>query len=136
MGTNYYWRHNICSCCARYDELHICKSFGTFRGHFSESEWDDKRRQFVYPPLIVSWAAWAEKLRSGGEVWDEYGRRHDTEEFIATAESVPAKRRRQHYDYCAEHHPPGAIGYREKAVAPDGEWLDADGYSFYGGEFS
>jgi hypothetical protein len=41
VGTNYYWRHNICFCCNRSDEWHICKSLISFEGHFSEGEWDD-----------------------------------------------------------------------------------------------
>jgi len=28
MGTNYYFRYNICGCCNRYDEIHIGKSSG------------------------------------------------------------------------------------------------------------
>jgi hypothetical protein len=33
VGTNYYWRHNICFCCNRSDEWHICKSLISFEGH-------------------------------------------------------------------------------------------------------
>lgn len=135
MGTNYTWRHNICECCGRYDELHICKSFHTFRGHFGD-DWDEVDHRIVRPPIVVSWKGWVEKLRSGGQIFDEYRRQHDIEEFIAAAEALPRAQRRQHFDYVAANYLPGQCGWREKAVKPDGEWLCEDGFSFYGGEFS
>lgn len=137
MGTNYYWRHNICDCCHRYDEMHICKSLRSFRGYFGEREWSDEhRRMLPAPPLVVSWRQWRDKLRSAGEVWDEYGTRQDTEEFIARVEAVPLADRRRQHDWVVEHYPPGVLGHRPVGVQPDGEWLDADGFSFYGGAFS
>lgn len=136
MGTNYYWRHNICSCCGRYDSMHICKSLVSFQGYFDEAEWDDERREFKpAPPLIVSWQQWKAKLRAGeGEVWDEYGDRLDTEQFIADVEATDADNRRRQYDWVVRN---DGLGYhREFGVVPRGEWLDPDGFSFYGGEFS
>lgn len=135
MSTNFFWHHNICDCCGRYDELHICKSFHTFRGHFGD-EWDEVNHEILRPPLIVSWKGWTEKLRSGGQIFDEYRRQHDIEEFIAATEALPRPGRRQHHDYCVEHYPPGVMGHREVGVGPDMEWLCEDGFSFYGGEFS
>ncbi len=132
MGTNYSWRHNICECCGRYDELHICKSFRTFRGHFGE-EWNGRTMRSL---PIVSWQGWKTKLLSGGEVWDEYGQRRNTDVFIEEVESVSPADRRKHHDYCVEHYPPGAIGHRAVGVGPDMQWLCPDGFSFYGGEFS
>lgn len=136
MGTNYYWRHNICSCCGRYDQQHICKSLVMFRGYFDEPEWDNDRREFKpAPPLIVSWQQWRAKLRSDeGEVWDEYGDRLDTEEFILDVEATDADNRRRQYDAVVSYGTP--FLERKFGVQPRGDWLDADGFSFYGGEFS
>lgn len=136
MGTNYYWRHNICTCCGRYDEWHICKSLISFEGHFGEPVWDEADLRFnSAPPLVTSWEEWKGLIRKDGEVWDEYGVQHDVEEFIPRVEATdPAARRRQ-YDWCAAH--PERLG--DIRVGPVGErsyWLDADGFSFYGGEFS
>lgn len=136
MGTNYFWRHNICTCCNRYDQMHICKSLVSFEGHFSKPDWDvANSRPIPALPLVTSWAEWKGVIRAGGEVWDEYGVRHDVEEFIARVEATdPAVRRRQ-YEWCVEH--PDRVPVRDiDRVGERGEWLDADGFSFYGGEFS
>lgn len=136
MGTNYYWRHNICSCCGRYDELHICKSLVSFEGHFAEAERDETSGKYAPPAaLIVSWSQWRNKLRDGGEVWDEYGLRHDTAEFIAFVEATDPVARRRQYEWCVNH-PHIVPPRRIDRIGPCGEWLDADGFSFYGGEFS
>lgn len=136
MGTNYYWRHNICACCNRYDEWHICKSLVSFQGHFDIDEWDEQT--ISYRPtkvLVASWEQWKTLLRTGGEVWSESGYSIPTDEFINDVESTdPANRRRQ-YDWCVSH-----PNYVDRAhidrVDRSGNWLDADGFSFYGGEFS
>lgn len=133
MGTNYTWRHNICECCGRYDELHICKSLTTFRGHFGD-EWDEERAAFVYPPLITSWKDWTERLLSGGEVWNEYGDRIDTHEFINLVEGTDLTARRRNYDWNVAHQHDYTASPLD--VVPDGSWLDDMGFSFYGREFS
>lgn len=137
MGTNYFWRHNLCDCCGRYDEWHICKSMTSFQAYFACPEWNETARQYdPEMPLVVSWAKWKVLLRSGGQVWDEYACQHDVEEFISDVEAVSPERRRRQYDWVREH----PIGYGRAnlidKVVPGGEWLDADGFSFYGGEFS
>lgn len=135
MSTNYYWRHNICSCCDRYDEWHIGKNLTSFEGRFGEPDWDDKTRTFLNPPPVVaSWRQWRDLIRSGGQVWNEYGERIDTEVFIADVESTGEANRRRQYDWVANHTAP--YWDRKLGVVPRGEWLDEDGFSFYGGEFS
>ena len=133
MSTIYYWHHNICKPCGRYDRLHICKSLVTFRGYFGD-EWDEEKAVFVYPPLIVSWLDWTEKLLSEGEVWNEYGDRIDTHEFINLVESTDLEARRRNYDWQVAH--PDAIGGTDLGVAPGQSWLDDMGFSFSGREFS
>jgi hypothetical protein len=135
VGTNYYWRHNICFCCNRSDEWHICKSLISFEGHFSEGEWDDAAKAWPDIPVITSWRDWVTKLTSGGEIWDEYSVQHDTEEFIARVEATDRAARRRQYDWCMNH-PDRLGGIRVGSVGPRSYWLDADGFSFYGGEFS
>lgn len=136
MGANYYWRHDICSCCGRYDELHICKSLTSFQAQFAEAEWDDLAKQYAPPePLAVSWSDWKDLIRKDGEVWDEYGHRQDVDDFIARVEATDPLSRRRQYDWCVNH-PQDVPRRRIDRVGPRGEWLDADGFSFYGGEFS
>lgn len=110
MGTNFYHRNNLCHCCGRFDERHIGKSFTMFQGY------DD----------IRSWQDWKRELLAGGEVWDEYSAKWDTEGFIAAVErTIPAARRRQYDWVMREAHP----------LSRDRDWLDADGFSFTDQEF-
>ena len=133
MGTNYYWRHSICTCCQRYDEWHICKSLASFRAHFGEEQWNAETLRYDLPPALVSsWAGWKELLRKDGQVWDEYGDQHDVDRFISDVEAVPTEARRRQYDWVAANRPSSHVGQ----VTQYGDWLDPDGYSFYGGEFS
>lgn len=92
MSTNYYWRHNICSCCRRYDEVHIGHQASlswSFEGHF--------RRQPPFP--ITSWAEWKAVLSvNAGEVWDECGQQVPVDQFIAQVESAAPEHRRRQYD--------------------------------------
>lgn len=117
MGTNYYLRTGICKTCDRYDEMHICKSMTSFQAH------PDKN--------IRSWEDWKVWLRlDGAEVWSEYQYQIPTEKFIADVERVDRASRRRQYDWVVEH---------LLVVGPDHRdryWLDANGFSFYDGEFS
>ena len=36
MGTNYYWRYNLCTGCGRDDEAHVCKSGHTWQAYRNE----------------------------------------------------------------------------------------------------
>ena len=136
MSTNYFWRHNICDCCGRYDELHICKSMVSFQGRFHEAEWDETTSQYAPPAVLVaSWADWKRLISGDGQIWDEYGTQRQVAEFIASVEATdPAARRRQ-YEWCAGH--PETVDRADIGrIGPRGNWLDAEGFSFYGGEFS
>lgn len=126
MGTNYYHRYNHCDCCGRYDERHICKSMVTFRGYRPDSDWPDD----FTGPLLTSWRQWKAELLAGGSVWNEYGDALDTAEFIAAVESTRPDSRRRQYDRVQEN------AYRHPGRPTDQDWLDGDGFSFYGGEFS
>lgn len=136
MGTNYHWRHNICDHCGRYDDWHICRSTTSFRGHFADEwPWNEAKRKFDPPKVLVaSWAVWKMLLRHDGEVWDEYGVQRDVEEFIADVEKVKPEQRRRQYDWVRDH--PIGLDRPLDQVVPGGTWLDEDGFSFYGGEFS
>lgn len=134
MGTNYYWRHNACGTCDRYDEWHICKSRVSFRGRFEAPEWDEDTCSYgPQRPVVVSWQEWKALLRGGGEVWDEHGVRLAAAAFIADVESTSRAARRRQYDWCVAH--PERV-QNVDVVGDRGTWLDADGFSFYGGEFS
>lgn len=134
MGTNYYHRSNICSCCRRYDETHICKSMVTFE---AVVEWREEPNDGTQVVTVGSWQQWKERILAGGEVWDEYGEKWDTEKFIERVENVPLEHRRRQYEWCVEH---GFGALIESSLTdgpePMGEWLDADGFSFSGREFS
>jgi hypothetical protein len=123
MGTNYYHRFNACECCKRYDERHICKSMTSFQGFRPDPDWPDDSTV-----SITSWAGWKQKIRADGEVWDEYGRQWDVEQFIADVETTSPESRRRQYDWMVEHnHRYGGL---------DHDWLDADGFSFTDTDFS
>lgn len=129
MGTNYYWNSEPCDHCGRSDEqVHICKSLNSFRGHFL---WNDEAD--AYTPWLVSWEQWKDYLRNHtGRLVDEYGGRHDVEDFIGRVEAVPMEARRRQFDWVLTHR----RGQASETPSPSGDWLDADGFSFYGGEFS
>lgn len=128
MGTNYYVRSRICECCGRYDEDHICKSLSTFE---AKRRWDDDACETVIE--CGSWAEWRTFLRSNVvEVWDEYGNQHDVEDFIRDVEYMPPESRgRQHQFMLADYAHEVSDG-----PANGMSWLDPDGYSFSGREFS
>lgn len=128
MGTNFYWRHNACSCCGRYDERHICKSMVSFAGYFGLDEYG---MPSANSPEITAWQDWKKRLLSGGEIWTEYGGRWGTAEFIDHVEATSPEARRRQYEWMVRNHGPDRIG-----VEPCKDWLDPEGFSFYGGEFS
>lgn len=131
MGTNYYHRTSICSCCGRYDETHICKSHISFE---AITEWQDDGNLIV---TVGTWTQWRERLLADGEVWNQYGEHIPTTTFIADVESVTLENRRRQYDWCVEHQ---HAGWRDIPISddphPDAEWLDPLGYSFSGRPFS
>lgn len=85
MGTNFYYRIDVCQPCGRYTEVHVGKqsagwSFG-FRAYqhrlmnADHPEWGfDPQSPLGFP--IVSRADWRKAFTErAGELWDEYGRR-------------------------------------------------------------
>ncbi len=126
MGDNYYLHEGICKCCkASKKQTHIGKSSGgwtfSFRGY--RSEWDD--------PKIESYKMWLVLIEAAtengdAEIRDEYGDTINVEDF---KKMVKAKEnaKMNHTTYCEEKHPEHA--------ARDC-WLDEEGHSFSGGEFS
>jgi len=90
MGTNYYLHKNICSCCGRYDELHIGKSSSgwKFMFHTDETHKDvkDWLKEIEDPNAIII---------------DEYMRTHPVEEFkkLITAKEIYATQER----FCVGH---------------------------------
>jgi len=132
MGTNFYHRTNICKCCDRYDERHIGKSITDFRGYRPETTGPSYMPTVIDNgmPVILSWDDWKRELRKGGEIWNEYGAKLDTEQFIADVEATELAARRRQFDWVEAH------GYNHRRI--DGtkpNWLDAHGFSFYDGEF-
>lgn len=114
MGTNYYHHRDVCATCGRAGGVeHIGKSSAgwTFSFHGTEE--------------IRSYEDWLSVLQGGGEIRDEYGRIIDLETFASMVECKQSASRR-HYDFVKEHHP----------ALMDDEWLDEEGHSFSGVEFS
>lgn len=113
MGTNYYYRYNLCDCCGRYDEEHVGKSsFGwsfSFHGTDEIRSFDDWLKFFESHP---------------GQLFDEYDRPVTIKEF---KELVEAKRDGfNHVLECRRKH----YGYDER------EWIDSQGNSFSAHDFS
>lgn len=134
MGTNYTWRTNACACCGRYDELHVGKSGRMFEGHF---RWDPDTGEAT--PTITTWQEWKTLLLdSDGELRDECGVPVRVDWFIGYVERTPPELRRSHYDWVRDHtewrYASGRPAIGE--VAPAGDWLCPDGFSFHGGEFT
>ena len=84
MGTNYYYRYNICDTCGRYEELHIGKTSAGWK--FSFQGYD--KTNFIE---IKSFQDWKNNFNFGitknknqyfGYILDEYGRKYNSEEFI------------------------------------------------------
>ena len=120
MGTNYYWRRDFCGQCGRYDEVHVCKSLISFQGSPMADE---------LGRTVVSWQDWKRLLtEDAAEIVDEYGNEYTADEFIAKVEATDPEARRRQFDYVRQQ--VATIG-----IGPDLNWLDSDGFSFYGGEF-
>jgi hypothetical protein len=134
MGTNYYYRTDICKCCNRYTERHIGKkSYGwefSFRGY---QEYDGV--------TLKSWIDWKNYFQANyGKVFNEYGDEITIDKFIEIVEksrdlyipfSAPEEpikesiKPQNHFDYC-----------QEKGYISHLDWKDDAGWSFYNGEFS
>lgn len=135
MSTNYYHRTNICDCCGRYDETHICKSRVSFEAVLDIALDDDYLANMVV--VVGSWQEWKARLRAGGEVWDESEERVPTEQFIRDVEATDAPLRRWQYDWVRDHQSQSPIQIIiSQNPRPDAYWLDPDGFTFSGRPFS
>jgi len=125
MGTNYYLRTDVCTHCQRAKEhIHVGKSSVgwpfLFRGY---RKWPPDG----VPHPITSAREWdafiKQAIASGGQLFDEYGKRQDVTEFWQLVTGKRGETRGP--DACPDKH-----GSRES------EWFDADGYRFVDSEFS
>ena len=122
VGTVYSMGRDRCECCGRVGEKWmICKSMHTFRGYLQAWEAPDERP-------IASWRDWRALLldRAGTDIEDEYGTVISVGTFINLVEAVPQEDRRRQYEAVLST----AYAVQERY------WLDADGFTFYNGEFS
>ena len=129
MGTNYYLKSAACPHCGRRDsdELHIGKSSAgwSFSFHGYDKSWETE----VTIRSCKDWREFLEKKTKDGshEIVDEYGRSEPLEKFW---NFVEAKRKGEsnHTTYVRQNHP----GEYHTSQC----WLDDDGCSFNGGDFS
>ena len=123
MGCNFYLRKNECTCCNRYDEIHIGKSSHgwtfSFKG-YDKNHYEDNG----FDKPIKSWKDWKEVLNKEDNIYDEYGQKISLEELEALIEDRKDQPN-NHTKYCKsrEH---DCISY---------VWLDDEGNSFRGTEF-
>ena len=138
MGTNHYVRSEAaqpkptCPTCNHTPErpepleLHISKSYRMFQGY---READGNTTPYGE---IVSVQDWSDVLRGerGGpplRIFSEYGDEWTVDQFLdAVYETDRAERGRQ-YRWMVDHYP---------AEQRQQDWLDPEGFSFHGGEFS
>ena len=120
MGTNYYLHQPKCECCNRREnQLHIGKSSCgwtfSFRG-YSEGEGGLNIRSYK------EWLKFLEIVleKPGYEIQDEYGNKVTLEEFSSFVD-MKRKEPRNH-----------ALMFLHYG----NEWVDEEGHSFSGGEFS
>ena len=118
MGTNYYARVDICSSCNKPDsEIHIGKSsMGwpfAFRS-YPPSKWNEWGIPEGLKQILVEYDDWKELIFSDRvKVFDEYGGKHEKDDFIALVESKKDL----------------------NPDSPDYGYTDSKGYRFIEGEF-
>lgn len=137
MGTNYSLRRNICTCCGRYDEIHVGKkswgwSFG-FRAYRHEllnvdhPEWGHEPESPLGFP-VMSRADWRKVLtETPGELWDEYGEQVQGDPVAWLDEWEPPDAKQIATEEANTHWPP----YMTRTG-----WRDPDGFRFDDREFS
>lgn len=128
MGTNYYWREELCASCKRVNEIHVGKSSGTWRAYpheLMDSGYPDWGYQpespFGFP--VLSMEDWRRVFKTRpGELWTEY------------RELIPDP-----LTWLAQKKPwqPGPDGTRwlNKDIEDGSGWLDAEGFKFSSREF-
>lgn len=140
MGTNYYIRYNICSCCNRSDEVHIGKSSMGWQFTFhSVDDYDIKMSSFDAKNMLAEddshliiknfqdWRKFIEKYvieQGTAKIYNEYGEEESAQEFFSLVESKRDGKNHAEYinnDYTYMDH---------------GDYVDEEGYSFSPGEFS
>lgn len=129
MGTNYYWRHNICEHCGRYEEVHIGKSSAGWQ--FTLHGYRDNLIHLSDPEVelsvkVLSWKDWKELLSREGKIFNEYGNEVPLADLVANVEAPERKGMLNHYDYCQEHH---------ESCLKD-MWKDPEGYCLWDTYFS
>jgi hypothetical protein len=133
VGTNFYWHDRPCGHCGRKDVIHVGKrsagwSF-SFRGHLHDP--DDGQVSPLGAP-IKSRADWAKILvPERGQLLDEYGQQVD-DPAVWLAALVPPDAAMLAFETSREISGRGLYGVD---FDPD-EWRDAEGFRFYGREFS
>jgi len=141
MGTNYYFRYNICKCCNRFSDIHIGKSSGgwSFSFHAPDlyidmSTLDPKHALLDVKDFrfnITSFQEWKEVIDKyvteyeTAKIFDEYHADIPPEEFYSMVENK--KDGKHHATYMKED----GKDYDEKR-----DFLDKEGHSFSRGEFS
>jgi hypothetical protein len=129
MGTNFYHRtrSGFLGLFGATEEKHIGKRSGgrqfSFRGYV-------ERRDMGMSKTVVigSWQDWKRVLKRG-KIFDEYGKEHSYDYFVAMVEQTKKPGMLSHYDETQKH-------YRHHYNDFDGEnWKDAEGYSFSATEF-
>ena len=144
MGTNYYIRYNICSCCNRYDEMHIGKSSAGWQFSFHAvedrdillSSFDPKEvlleDNFTYVNIssFQEWKSFIERYvvkYKSAKIYNEYDELQDVEEFFDLVEHKRGETR-NHAEYMkTEYKYQSQVGQN---------YIDSEGYSFSKGEFS
>lgn len=140
MGTNYYWHDKPCGSCGRFEVMHVGKSSAgwsfAFRGYRHElmnaefPEWGyDPSSPFGFP--VVSRADWRKVFTERpGELWNEYGNRIDEnpEAWLDRLEAPMAQQQEW------EQGQRSRSRWHDEDDARD--WRDAEGFRFWGGEFS
>lgn len=124
MGTNYYWRYNICPHCGRYDEVHIGKSSAGWQ--FTLHGYRDTDPEVELSVKVMSWKDWKELLSREGKIFNEYGNEVPLADLVANVEAPERKSMLNHYDYCQEHHE-GCL---------ESMWKDSEGYCLWDTYFS
>lgn len=140
MGTNYYLRYNQCTCCDRYDELHIGKSSGGWSFSFHAIEEYISMKDIDPKHLLAgsddkllvihSYKDWKKFINryvlelETAKIYDEYGTLIHPSELYEMIERK--KGEKNHTTYVKENHPDSA--YRD--------FYDEEGNSFSTSEFT
>jgi len=143
MGTNYYFKKNICEHCQREEkEFHIGKSSGGWTFHFRgyRGEWSDIGEEIL---SLEDWINYIKK--TPGKIFNEYGEETSLEELLELIESK-REAKFHHVDLALR----AAHGDEEarKIMGPDwmdercwrenakNHWMDNEGHGFTDWEFS